>query len=195
MFGVSMKSKSMAITVAATALVASISAFMVVLLYDGRGAPSIVIEDAPAEVEIAVSVEGAVTVPGVYYLSGDARLIDAITAAGGFSPSADVTRLNLAERLLDEQQIVIPALVHGFASPVADSPEPVATNSTNAVDINTADIEALDQLPGIGPAIAQRIIDYREAQGPFTRVEELARVDGISPAMVEELNNLITVGP
>jgi competence protein ComEA len=189
-----MTTKSVAVAVAATALIATVGAFLVLFLYDGRDQPEIVIEDGLARTEIMVSVDGAVIDPGAYRLKGDARLADAIEAAGGFAPSADFSGVNLAERLEDEQQIIIPALVNGSASPVADSPSDADENQIHAVNINTADIAKLDQLPGIGPVLAQRIVDYRESNGAFTRVEELARVNGISPAMVEELGDQITVG-
>lgn len=187
-----MPSRSHAIGVLVCAVVATVTALLVVLTWETRSAPEIVIEDAPSTIDIAVLVEGAVNAPGVYRLSGDARLIEAIEAAGGLRDDADSTALNLAARVTDEQQIVIPSLTAVGASPAPSESMSIAANG--AIDINTADVAALDALPGIGPVIAQRIIDYRSDFGPFARVEELARVDGISAEMVRELGDRITVG-
>jgi competence protein ComEA len=183
----------------AAAIVATVTAFFVLLLDDSHDAATIVTEDAPSQSEIAVSIAGAVKSPGVYRLSANARLNDAVSAAGGFADEADLSTLNLAARLEDEQQIVIPA--HGLAVAIGSpGPAMAATSSdenqaNQRININVADAASLDTLPGIGPAIAGRIVGYREANGPFTRVEELARVDGISAAMVDKLRDQITVGP
>jgi competence protein ComEA len=191
--------RKLALYALAAAIVATVTAFLVLLLDDGHDAATIVIEDAPSQSEIVVSLAGAVKSPGVYRLSADARLNDAVSAAGGFTDEADFTTLNLAARLEDEQQITIP--IRGVAVAVGSPGPAIAATSGDKdeanprININTADAASLDTLPGIGPAIAGRIIDYREANGPFTRVEELARVDGISAAMVDKLRDQITVGP
>jgi competence protein ComEA len=188
--------KQLTIAAVAGAFIATISGFLFVLLYERQGAPTIVIEDAPAKTEIVISIAGAVNAPGVYHLPSDARLNDAIVAAGGFAPDADLSGINLALRLDDEQSIEIPRQRRSAeGSPVAtigSSGSSTAADSAH-ININTADAVLLDTLPGIGPAIAGRIVEYRETHGPFTRIEELARVDGISAAMVDEMRDKITV--
>jgi competence protein ComEA len=177
--------------------VAFVTAFLVFWQFDQRGGGDIVIQGDPSTAEIAVWVDGAVATPGVYRLADGARLADAVAAAGGFREDTDLGRLNLAARLTDEQHIVIP----GRSVAAVASPEPgtgIVVSSgveKQTIDINHADAATLDTLPGIGPVLAGRIVSYREANGPFARVEELARVDGISPGMVDDLRNLITVGP
>jgi competence protein ComEA len=188
-----MKTKRTAIAVAAAAIVATVGALLIAVIYDGNRAPAILIEDAPSHAEIVVSIEGVVS-PGVYRLNADARLADAVDAAGGFSQEATVSGLNMAQRLSDEQQIVIPGQsISGATSPAAT--ESGERGDDGLININSADAATLEQLPGIGPVIAQRIVDYRQVHGPFSRVEELARVEGISQAMVQKLKDRITIGP
>lgn len=187
--------KQFAVVFFAGALIATVTAFLFLALYERESTPTIVIEDALLDVEIVVSVEGAVNRPGVYRLPGGARLNDAIVAAGGFAPGADFSELNLASRLADEQRVVIP-FVGGpsRASPVARG-DADSQDGDGLINVNAAGVQELDTLPGIGPVLAERIVAYRQANGPFTRVEELARIDGISPAMVDELRDRVTVGP
>jgi competence protein ComEA len=169
---------------------------LVVAAYDDWSAPPIVIEDPRPDTEIAVSVEGAVAAPGVYRLKGDARVQDALNAAGGPAPNADLTRVNLAARLHDEERLIIPALAaSGGAggSGTATPPAGVDRGQPAPININTAGVDLLDTLPGIGPVLAERIVAYREANGPFRSVDELAQVDGISLDMVDALRSLITV--
>ncbi|HEY7036736.1 MAG TPA: ComEA family DNA-binding protein [Thermomicrobiales bacterium] len=172
------------------------SGFLVLRLWDDRSAPPIVIDDPRPNAEIVVSVEGAVATPGVYHLPGDARVESALAAAGGAAPDADLSRINPAARLHDEERLIVPALVDGdrtssepVSSAAANGPAPAAAQ----VNINTATAEMLDTLPGIGPVLAVRIVTYRETHGPFRSVDELAAVDGISLAMVDEIRSLVTV--
>ena len=184
---------------AASAMVALVTAYFVATAIDRRGGSDIVVQSAASDATIAVWIEGAVNNPGIYRLPTDARLNDALVAAGGLAGNADLAQLNLAERLTDMQHIVIPATASGDAivsvsAAATDSSAPTNSNK-QAVNINTASESELESLPKIGPALAARIIEYRETNGPFARVEELARVDGISPAMVDGLAGLISVGP
>ena len=147
---------------------------------------------------IVVYVLGAVQRPGVYALPPDSRVLDAVQAAGGFSEFATIPEVNVAKRLEDGQQLEIPgsgelptpAFVIGSGG-LFLTPTPVAGDPVN---INTADLALLDTLPGIGPTTAQRIIDYREANGPFQIVDDLLKVPGIGPATLDRLRSLVIVG-
>jgi competence protein ComEA len=154
---------------------------------------------SPTPPLLVVQVSGAVVSPGLFRLSEGARVDDAIRAAGGPSPEADTTRLNLARKISDGEQIVVPKLGDPTAIPVATAAgratntAPRATPTIGIVNINTASEEELDRLPGIGPALAQRIIDYRQTNGPFQKIEDIMRVRGIGQAEFALLKNLIVV--
>jgi competence protein ComEA len=122
-----------------------------------------------------VHVVGQVSHPGLYELRAGSRVVDAIAAAGGFTASADQTQLNLAQVIEDGQQIVV--LAQG-AVPAASTG---LAGAGTTVDINTADATALETLDGIGPSLAQRILDYRTAHGGFRTVNDLQNVPGIGP--------------
>ena len=134
-----------------------------------------------------VCVTGAVLHPGVVTVPAGSLLADALDAAGGATSAADLGRVNLAASLADNQHVVVPARA-APATAVPDAP------SGALVNINTATAEALEALPHIGPALAQRIIDYREAHGPFARKEDLQNVAGIGETRYNDLAPLITVG-
>lgn len=141
-----------------------------------------------------VSVSGAVATPGIVRVPSGSPLQHVLDAAGGLLPDADVSSLNLAGRVGDGEMIVIRS--QEDSSLEAGSP-PVGVDSPAAsprlIDINTATAAELTALPGIGDVIAQRIVAHREQHGPFTTIEELDNVDGISARMVEELDPLVTV--
>ncbi|MBI5877939.1 MAG: helix-hairpin-helix domain-containing protein [Chloroflexi bacterium] len=143
---------------------------------------------------IVVQVSGAVKQPGVYRIEAGARVSDAVTAAGGVTDDADVSHFNLARKAIDGELIIVPRIGE---TPVAQSPGSTAPTTaaprTGKVNINTADAAELDTLPGIGPELAQRIIAYRQAHGPFARIEDLDNVSGIGPSTLERLRDLITV--
>lgn len=157
----------------------------------GKVAPSPQAEAAP----IIVHVAGMVRLPGVYQLAEGDRVIDAIDLAGGARRGAALEALNLAAVLTDGQQVLVPK--RGAASapggPAAGDSAPVGGPSGSLVNINSADAAALDSLPGIGEVLAQRIIDHREAHGPFGSVDELISVSGIGEVTLEELRPLVTV--
>lgn len=175
------------------------------LLFVSR-APSgepISLQPAPTKSPIAVHVIGAVPRPGLYEFAEGARVQDAIDAAGGLLTSANIDSINLAAFLEDGVQLTIP-YKDGQAPPAepaeAELELPGATEESGSnednpdlININTASVDELDELPGIGPTIAQRIIDYRDANGPFQTIEDLLNVSGIGPSTFEQIKDLITV--
>ncbi|MFP5318076.1 MAG: helix-hairpin-helix domain-containing protein [Acidimicrobiia bacterium] len=162
---------------------------------------------ATSAATLTVHAAGAVASPGVYAVAGSARVADVLTAAGGVLPEADVDRLNLASKVADGDRIYVPregespeaapmagsgagatAGAGGGGSPAAGSGAPAAP-----IDLNTATLEQLDTLPGIGPATAQAIVTYRTRQGRFRSVTELLEVPGIGPAKLEAVRPLVKV--
>jgi len=141
---------------------------------------------------LLVHLVGAVANPGLYELREGDRVVDAVAAAGGFTPDADQARLNLAGPVSDGEQVFVPRV--GEALPVArGSGAPAVGEPSSPVNLNTADEAALDALPGVGPATAKNILDWREANGRFTAVEDLLSVTGIGEKTLAELRDLVTV--
>ena len=157
-------------------------------VFDDRSAPEIIVRDSAQSRTISVQVSGAVVAPGVYELDPDARMEDAIRAAGGASVDADLATLNLARRLKDGENIDIPAI-----RPTPGPGTAVAAEDDDRIDVNSATPDELDSLPGIGPALADAIIEYRTDNGPFASVDELARVPGISARMVDNMRDQVTI--
>lgn len=148
---------------------------------------------------IAVDVIGAVAHPGVYWLVPAQRVDDAVRAAGGLAADADRERINLAARIEDGQQIRILRVGEGDIAASVSDPSSSALNAApdaaELIDINRADAAALDSLPGIGPATAAAIIDYRTNNGPFKQIEAIQDVKGIGPAVYAKIKDNITVEP
>lgn len=149
---------------------------------------------------IRVHVIGAVRSPGVVDLTAGSRVADALDAAGGLTTSARPGELNLAQVLADGEQIWVgDAATPGgeVRTPTGGATSPGATSGGNSgamlVNINTATVAELDVLPGVGPATAQRIVDHREAHGPFTSIDQLIDVSGIGAKTLERLRDLVTV--
>jgi competence protein ComEA len=159
-----------------------------------------------------VDVVGAVRKPGVVHLPPGARVADAITAAGGANARADLDQVNLARPVVDGEQLRVPRAGEVLASTPAPSggsaPAPgpgsgtasgattsgdgsPATGADTPVDLNTADANALDALPGVGPVIAQRIVDWRTQHGRFTSVDQLEEVSGIGPALLAKVRDRV----
>jgi competence protein ComEA len=136
-----------------------------------------------------VHVVGAVRRSGLYRLREGSRVADAIRRAGGVNARADVSLVNLAAPLADGMQVVVPARPPGGGA-VAASGGPTAP--TGPVSLASATIEQLDELPGIGPVTAQKIVDWRQAHGPFASVDDLDEVPGIGPARIEQLRDLVS---
>jgi competence protein ComEA len=151
---------------------------------------------------VLVDVAGRVRRPGVVSLAPGARVIDAIKAAGGVRPGAKTGMLNLARRVVDGEQILVgvdatPAPAGPPGSPsgatAANGTAGATTPAGPPLDLNTATATQLDQLPGVGPVLAQRIVDYRTQHGAFRSVDELRQVSGIGPAKFGDLKSLVTV--
>lgn len=132
-----------------------------------------------------VYVTGAVVRPGVYSLKEGDRVQQAIDAAGGTTAQADLERVNLAAHVRDEQQVDVPEKGEGAAPAPAEA-------ASQRININTASAAELDSLPGIGPAYAQRIVDFRQTKGPFNGVEDIKAVPGISDSVFEKIKDRIT---
>jgi competence protein ComEA len=147
---------------------------------------------------VLVDVTGKVRHPGVVSLPAGARVIDAIKAAGGARAGAKTSGLNLARRVVDGEQILVgvdgtPAPAGPPALPPSGAPPGAATPAGAPLDLNTADAAQLDQLPGVGPVLARRIVDYRTQHGGFRSVDELREVSGIGSAKFSDLKGLVTV--
>ena len=143
----------------------------------------------PAADDIHVYVTGAVRGPGVYTVGANARLADAVEAAGGVTAEADLDAVNLAARLVDEAHWHIPTRDETAAA-AARQPGKTAGGK---VDINSAGVDSLVTLPQIGEVRAAAIVAYREANGPFATAEDLLNVTGIGPATLETIRDLIEV--
>lgn len=158
------------------------------------------VEPLDNQAPLTVHVAGAVDRPGLYTLPAGSRVAQAVELAG-LSQDADESRLSLAALLMDGQTVEVPEKSSEAIRPlVGVGVEPAVMTATSAtrltgepLNINLADAHELELLPGIGPALAQRIVEYRTANGLFSTVEELEDIQGISLRMVEEMRHLITV--
>ncbi len=143
--------------------------------------------------EVVVDVAGKVRRPGIVVLPVGSRVADALEAAGGLRPTADTAGLNLARPLQDGEQVLV-GLPTVAAPPTAPTQLPSATSATpTLVNLNTATMEELDTLPGVGPVTAQSILDWRAEHTAFSSVDELLEVDGIGDATLADLRDLVTV--
>lgn len=148
-----------------------------------RGVP-VELLPPPTPAPMRIHVAGAVRRPGVYELRPGSIVRDAVEAAGGVVDEAELANINLAAGLAEGQRVYIPEA----------GEQALAVESNSAlVPINTATAPQLEQLPGIGPVLAQNIVDYRERYGPYQRLEDLLEVDGIGPAKLEALRDLVLV--
>jgi competence protein ComEA len=172
-------------------LFAGLISAALILIGNGRleGKPILLVTplDPPG---VRVSVRGAVASPGVYRLASGSIVQDLLDAAGGVLPGGDISRLNLAAPLSDGQEVRVATLA---PTPAPGTPPATAEDASGKINLNTATRGELESLPGIGPVLAQRIIDYREEHGPFQSVDELLNVDGIGPALLEKIRDLVEV--
>ncbi len=165
--------------------------------------PTAAPEQTPPNLRVHVS--GAVRAPGVYEMSDGDRVMDAIAAAGGVQPGADMASVNLALRVQDETQYHIPLLGESAAVPAPPGVAQASSSSTRSrpsagsprsslIDLNSATVQELETLPGIGPVMAGRIAAHRDTNGLFASVDDVESVPGIGPKTLESIRPLVTVG-
>lgn len=190
----------MQVVLAAVALVALLGAGWFLLREPAGPAPEVSMPLASAATtsttaaaELVVHAAGAVASPGLYRLAEGARVADVLEAAGGAAPDADLARINLAAPVADGSQVYVVRV--GEAPPPGSSSSSPGGGSVPAgpLDLNTATLAELEELPGIGPSTAQAILAEREKRGRFGSVEELLDVRGIGPAKLDGLRDLVTV--
>lgn len=186
-------------------LAVSAAAVVLALLVSFRPSPPPIEVDLPratpdttppttVATSIVAHVAGAVTGPGVVSLPPGARVADAVAAAGGTLPDADLDRVNLAAPIADGGRIYIPTVGGPDVAAVGPSGGAGAEVTAPAqVDLNTATADELETLPGIGPATASAILAHRQRSGPFRRLEDLLEVRGIGPAKLEALRDLVVI--
>jgi competence protein ComEA len=162
----------------------------------GAAAPTVTpvrVPSRPAAVAaklLVIDVAGAVRRPGLYRLRSGSRIDDAIAAAGGANAKAQLDTVNLAAPVADGEQIVV-ARRGATASGAAATPPAAGSSPSAPLDLNSATLEQLEALPGIGPVTAQKILDYRQQHGAFHSVDELQGVPGIGPAHMAQLKGLV----
>jgi competence protein ComEA len=171
----------------------------VTLIFTSRRQETIVldVEQASDPNLVRVYVGGEVHQPGLYSLPRGSRVADALAAAGGATEVGDTITLGMAAVLEDADQIIVGAQMVPLVAP-ADSTSAVSSNAPAGaapININTASETELVALPGIGPALAARIVEHRERNGPFRSVDELEVISGISDRMVDELRPFLSIGP
>lgn len=137
--------------------------------------------------QTVIYISGAVNKPGVYKVSSQLRVVDAINTAGGLAAGADVAKVNLAQQVKDGMHIYVP--VAGDKSPSGQS----SAQASDKININTADKAALEKLPGVGPSLAERIIEYRKNNGGFKEVADIKKVSGIGDSKFNQLKEKITI--
>ena len=205
-----MKGQAIRVVALAVALLGALALIVAAVLLLARGddsAPVVIVAPEPtagpvqpAE-DVRVQVSGGVISPGVYSMSEGDRVMDVIAAAGGLQPSANLAGVNLAQRVEDEAHYHVP-LMDETPPPPESAPSisqarknepPNVAPSSSLVDLNTASSRELETLPGIGPVMAERIISYRNANGPFATIDAVQDVPGIGPKTLESIRLLVTV--
>jgi competence protein ComEA len=151
------------------------------------------IEESPEIIKVAVHIGGAVKSPGLYYLDSNSRVADAIEKAGGPASDADLDSINLASHITDGMKVLVPSKTGQINNEGAMSLASSNSNLPGKININTASSKELEELPGIGEVLAQRIVSYRETNGPFKSIEDLKKVSGIGERKFEAIKDLIVV--
>ena len=144
--------------------------------------------DAQGGTDVVVDVTGAVATPGVYRLPAGSRVNDAVQRAGGATARASLESINLAARLTDGQQVVVPEQVKGSSAAVATSGAATGEQA-GPVSLGSATVEELDTIEGIGPVTAQKILEFRDQHGGISSIDQLDQIDGIGPATMETLRS------
>ena len=163
----------------------------------GGGAPAapppVAIERAAPSTAppVVVHVVGAVRRPGLYRLKEGSRVADAVARAGGAMPAADTSVVNLAAPVADGVQVVVPERAPASGEGVGSAPSADGPAAAGPVHLNSASLEELDALPGVGPVTAQKIVEWRERHGAFASVDDLDAIPGIGPARLEQLRELV----
>jgi len=151
-------------------------------------------ESSPPKQEITVYVTGAVNKPGLVKVPEGARAADAVNACGGLLPTADGEKINMAQSLKDGQQLKVPEKTGtNGKTDSGKTDKSKGADSGEKVNINTADEKALDTLPGVGPAMAKRIIEYRESEGAFQSIEDIKKIRGIGEAKFAKMKDKICI--
>jgi len=187
-------SRRRAIALAAVGLLATV----LIVRHLSHGSPAAEMGPPAAQAPVAkaataklfIHVVGAVRRPGLYPLADGSRIADALRRAGGATRKADLEAVNLAAPLADGLQVVVPRRAPTGGGSAAGSPSDPAA-AQGPVHLNTASLEQLDSLPGVGPVTAQKILDYRQEHGAFTSVDDLDAIPGIGPARMEQLRDLV----
>ena len=173
--------------IAAATLVVT-AALALVIQLDLRAAPDIVIQSQPELGTIQVAIDGAVESPGVYELPRGSRVHDLLEASGGYLSSLDLSAINQAALLVDGQRVFVPSRETDQSVRLDATPGPLR------VDLNSATVDELDLIPGIGPVKAAAIVEYRNMHGPFQTIEELLLVDGISENLLAGIRQYLVIG-
>lgn len=147
--------------------------------------------------KIYVQISGEIKYPGVYEMENGDRVFQLVEKAGGLTENADINSINLSKKLIDGERVIIFAknITNENNTTISQSGTTSTQRKSNLININTASKSELESLPGIGPTLAQRIIDYREINGYFQTIEDIKKVSGIGDKKFEAIKNLITVGP
>ncbi len=143
--------------------------------------------------DLIIHVCGAVLEPGVIKLKEGDRVVDALNLAGGAAEDASLDALNLAAKLSDGQRVYVPRQGEQVTQEMMSSTAGSGSEQASLVSINSADATELESLPGVGPVLAQRIIEYRESEGGFSSAEQLRRVEGIGPKKFEQIKDKVTI--
>lgn len=181
------------LTLLAGVLIGLLSAATLTLVSSGPRGDPIELSLPPTPEPLRIHVCGAVSWPGVYELPPGSIVQQAINLAGGPTSRAEMSTINLAAQLEDGQQVYVPRLEEHATPSSPGSSSSLTIHPDQLININTASAPELDLLPGIGPSLAQKIIEHREAYGPFTSIDDLINVSGIGPVKLEDLREFITV--